>query len=168
MDANLQPPPAKQLCPRCGQVRPIDVFRRVYKDRDDVRHTECRPCRNRRERRVRLQKRRKQFSKGCTKLRQEQDPSRLEILGAGLIASCGGLTRMLQLAQVSYENPGRSGFRSQMLATTLHLILKADQLRKSERRDLPSQSDADLQMALEQRIERVLQARPEIAVKALR
>ena len=158
----------RKLCPRCGDLKGIDQFRRVYKDRDDLRHGECRTCRNRRERRNRQQKRRHQLSKGLTQLRQEQDPTRLEVLAKDLIRSCGGLNRMLQLTFESFENPGQSGFRSQLLSTVLHVILKTEEQQKSERRDLPSLSDEELQRAFERRVEALIQEKPMIAVNALR
>ena len=97
-------------------------------------------------------------------------PISLQILANRLIAECGGLERMVQLAKHSFDEPGRSGFRQQLIASVIHLVIKADEQRKNGPQmpdDLPWSTE-ELNRALRWRLEKIIKDKPPVAVDALR
>jgi hypothetical protein len=113
--------------------------------------------------------RRRILSKGLSQLRQTDCPIRLQVLASRLIAECGGQTRMVRLAQQPFEEPGRSGFRQQLIASVIHLMLKADESQAHTPSDrVPEMSTEELNAAFQWRVEKLIKAQPTVAVDALR
>lgn len=144
-------PPAAELktCTKCYHERALHEFRRVRKDRPELR-SECRRCFNAAQRHYARRKRRARLMSFTRVIAANQKPAgAIEALCKRMIRAFGGLDRLVAIWRreidiVLAEQPG-SSLALQSLAGVLNLLLLAQQVQQAAPASL---SDEELKQEL--------------------
>jgi hypothetical protein len=161
-----------RVCTRCFQWHPIDQFRRRRKDSED-RHEQCRTCRREKDA---TRAKRKKRSAHRTLLREINRGTPTQAAKAVYVClhRCyGGVEGLAAEWKVQYDaSPSGSRWRLASLAALSNLGVAAATLEqqeaKRESEQITTASDDEIADALRAELERLVDADPELAIRALK
>jgi hypothetical protein len=165
---------AERVCPKCGEWRPINKFRRRRRGSEEGRHfDECNDCRNAYERRRRVKKRRVTFEKFATTIIQAKRDARKI---AGLIREMAFRFKGLQnLAaewkrQIDFACERRRGVSTTLkhFAAIAHIIQVHSELLVASEQDPHEMSDLELDAELAANLQDLIAQQPELAIEVAR
>mgnify|MGYP006969355003 CR=1 FL=1 len=124
---------SEKHCNACGRLLPSVVFRRVFRDRDWPRHSECNPCRNRRDRERRDQERVARQNRALARLLRLDNPRKAEATVSAVIAECGGFDNFVKaLGELLTGKSGTPNARLRAYGGLLNLITAADESKRMQ------------------------------------
>ena len=124
---NADSPPESKCCNCCGQRLPSAAFRRVYRDRDWPRHSECRDCRNAQDRRRRERSRRKSLRRQITALAAADNARQVKALAGAMVGAAGGFDRFNQQFAELWNGKLTPATQQRLFASVLNLAGSADE-----------------------------------------
>ena len=154
------------LCTTCCRVLPVDWFRRRFQD-SDVRHGQCRKCRNSADRDRRSRQRGKAIHRFASAITQARSDSEIRALCIFMIRNLGGVSAFaakwaeeLQLAMAAA--PG-----SRRVLKSFESIVCLHQFSDEHETSTDDLTDSELEGVLHDEIKIVIALHPEFAVAAL-
>jgi len=156
-----------KLCELCVSVKPFTEFRRRSRN-GSARLNQCRQCHNTAERERRSGKRTRHnhrlMAKCLTKVKNEQNNDRLELLCGFMFDQFGGLegftAAWCDYRRRAMQQGGYAAFR------VFQSLFRLAEYCDANRPDMSALSDEQLQQAWEENTKELIQQHPELAVTA--
>ena len=158
-----------RFCNQCLKVKPITEFRRRSRT-GSARLGQCRACHNESERQRLANKRahrnHRRMAKCLTELKNERSNDRLELILGVMITKFGGMQGFItawdKYCSLAMEQSGFAAFRC------FSTVIRLAQYCEEHRSDPSEMTDEELERAMMEHTEHLIQQHPELAVAAAR
>ncbi len=160
-----------KLCEQCLRVKPIDQFRRRYRDRED-RQSQCRVCHNRTETLRRCKKRfgknNSLISKFVLGLKNEADDRRVALLCQTMVSAFGSTEEFVQAWREQVEEARSKKPGSKKVLDFFLAVMRMAEYCENQRPKVEYLDDDQLDLAVMRETEDLIRQNPQLAVQCAR